>query len=417
MSDEKYKVLMVEDDKLDQIAFERLVETEKLQYDYTITGSVEQTRNILACQQFDIIITDYLLGDGTAFDMLDLVKNTPVVVVTGTGNEEIAVKAWRAGAYDYLAKDMDRGYLKALPITVENAISHKRAEENLQLLSGAVMSSVDSVYITDMEDKITFVNKAFCDTYGYRKEEILGKNSSVLWLASLKTANTRSVFRTQGIGDSWEIGFYHIRKDGSVFPVSLSRSIIKDANGHKIAVVGTVRDITERVLVEDELRRTNLKLKEQCQLKDDLVIKVSETLSRLLSGENIVDSRAHRKDGSKNLDVARRIISDLMDVLRIEAGKMELQLTEFNLGEVVSEVVGALAPVAENKNVELKAIMPESELVVRGDRSRIKRALTDLIGNSVDLMSVEGHIAVRLEDIGNEITIEIKDLRISYLRR
>jgi len=75
------------------------------------------------------VIADCFLGDGTAFDILDLVKDTPIVVVTGTGNEEIAVKAWRAGAYDYLTKDLERSYLKTVPITVENAIRHKKAED------------------------------------------------------------------------------------------------------------------------------------------------------------------------------------------------------------------------------------------------------------------------------------------------
>ncbi len=409
MGNKRYKVLMIEDDKLDQMAFERLVETQKLQYDYTIADSVSQAQNILACQQFDIIISDHLMGDGTAFDILDLVKNTPIIVVTGTGNEEIAVKAWRAGAYDYLTKDIERNYLKALPITVENAIRHKKAEENLRLLSGAIMSSVDSVYITDIDDRISFVNKAFCDTYGYKKEEILGKDCGILWLEGTKTANTRAVFRTQGIGSTWEIGFYHRRKDGSIFPVSLSRSIIKDSSGNKMAVVGTARDITERILVEDELRKTILKLEEQIQLKSELVVKVSEALKRLLSDEKMLHGRAQEKNVWKKLDMARKIISDLFDMSQIDAGKAKLQMTKLNLRDIVSEVLDDLLPFAEKKNIELRNIMPDSELIISADRDRIKQVLTNFISNSINSVSVEGHIEVRLKDIGSEVTIEIQD--------
>ncbi len=417
MSNESYKVLMIEDDKLDQIAFQRLVETEKLQYDYTIAGSVAEAKKILSSQQFDIIISDYSLGDGTTFDILEMVKNTPVIVVTGIGNEEIAVKAWRAGAYDYLAKDIERSYLKALPITVENAVSHKRAEENLRLLSGAIMSTIDSVYIADLDDKIAFVNKAFCDTYGYEWEEILGKNCGVLWLSGHKTANTRAVFRTQGIGDTWEVGFYHKRKDGSIFPVSLSRSIIKDQNGQKIAVVGTARDITERVLLEDELRKANLKLKEKCQLKDELVIKVSETLKRLLPDENMLNSISQRErvvslsnpDVWKNLNTARNIVGDILDISKIESGKMKLHQAEFDLGKAVSELVVHLTPFAQQKDIELKAAVPDCELIINGDGDRIMQALTRLIDNSINLTPTKGHIEVRLKDFGSEIVMELQD--------
>jgi len=418
MNNEKYKVLVIEDDKLDQMAFQRLVEAEELQYDYTIAGSVSEAHKILACQQFDIVISDYFLGDGTAFNILESVKDIPTIVVTGAGGEEIAVNAWRSGAYDYLTKDIERSYLKVLPITVENAIRHKKAEDNLRLLSGAIMSTIDNVYITDMDDKITFVNKAFCDTYGYKREEILGKKSSVLWLAGLNTANTRAVFRTPSIGDAWEVGFYHKRKDGSIFPVSLSKSIIKDHNGTKIAVVGTTRDITERVLVEDELRRANLKLKKQCQLKNELLIKVSETLKRLLSpveslkverDENILDGGAQQKESWKNFAVAKRIISDLLDIAHIEAGKIKLQQIELNLGDVVSEIMVDLTPLAEQKGVTLKSDIPDDELVISGDHSRIKQALTDLINNSIDMTMGKGHVEACLKDTGSEIIVVIKD--------
>jgi len=400
MENTKYRILLIEDDKLDQAAFERLVEEQELPYDYTIAGSASEAQSALACERFDVIICDYLLGDGTAFDILDLVKNTPIIVVTGTGNEKIAVKAWRAGAYDYLIKDLQRSYLTAVPITVENAIRHKQAEDKLRLLSGAVMSTDDSVYITDMNDKIIFVNKAFCETYGYKQEEVLGKDSNILWLEKLKTANTRTVIRTQGIGGTWEVGFYHKRKDGRIFPVSLSRAIIKDSSANIVAVVGIARDITERILVEDELRRANLKLKQQIQLKSELAIMVAEALERLLAEENFRDIQ---------IDKARRIISDFLCISQIDAAALELERTEFSLRSIICDVVQALSPLAEEKDIELKSFMPDSEAFINGDRDRITQALTNLISNSINSTPENGHVEVRLNDIGSEITIEVQD--------
>jgi PAS domain S-box-containing protein len=256
MENSRYKILMVEDEELYRKAFTRFVEEEGLQYDCTEAESVSEARSILSSEKFDIVLADYSLGDGTAFDILDLVKDTPIIFITGIGDEKVAVKAWKAGAYDYLIKDFERNYIKAIPITIENAIKHKKAEEQIRLLTGAVMSTDDSVYITDMEGNIIFVNKAFCETYGYEEEEIIGKHSSILSGESPQIADGED-----GHQDSREVDLYHRRKDGGEFPVSLSISAIKDENGNEFAFVGVARDISERIFIEDKVRTLNLKLK------------------------------------------------------------------------------------------------------------------------------------------------------------
>jgi PAS domain S-box-containing protein len=257
MDNDRYRILLIEDDKVDQMAFKQLVKKENLPYDCTVANSVSDARNILSNEQFDVIIADYLIGDGTAIDILAEVKNTPVILVTGAGDEEVAVKSWKNGAYDYLIKDADQNYLKAVSITIENAIKYKRTEEKLQLLSHAVMSTDDSICITDMSDKVLFVNRAFCETYGYEQDEIIGKESDVLWENNPSSAGTKSY----QVVDGWEVAFYHKRKDGSEFPVSLTRSAIKNENGEEIAVISVARDISDRIQVEEQLRAENARLK------------------------------------------------------------------------------------------------------------------------------------------------------------
>jgi len=251
MKNTRYKILLIEDDKLDQMAFMREVKDKNLPYDYTVVGSVSEAKSILNSESFDLILADYMLGDGTAFDIIDLVKNMPIIIVTGAGDEEIAVKAWRKGAFDYLIKDLQRNYLKILPIAVENTIKYKKTEEKLRLLSQAITSTGDSIYITDLENNIIFVNTAFCETYGYKEEEIVGKNGNILYTDANNTNRPVS---------GWDTGVWHRRKDGTEFPVSLLTSIIKDENGHDIAQLGVARDISELIFVEDTLKAINLEL-------------------------------------------------------------------------------------------------------------------------------------------------------------
>jgi len=339
MENTRYKILLIEDDKLDQKAFMRMVKDEELSYDCTVAGSVSQAQGILGSERFDIIIADYSLGDGTALDILDSVKNTPIILVTGAGDEETAIKAWKAGAYDYLIKDPERNYLRAVQITVENAVKHKKTIEQVQLLSGAVMSTDDSVYITDMENKIIFVNKAFCETYGYKEEDIVGKDGNILWIGRPQSENTRSVFRTQTAGSAWEVGFYHKRKDESIFPVSLSRAIIRDENGNQTAVVGVARDISERIFVEDKLRTENLKLMKQSQLKSELAVTASKELRTLLVAlKNIIHDamtgalgkispklRENLELANENIDRFTGIINDLFEISKSDTDKIEVE--------------------------------------------------------------------------------------------
>jgi len=127
----RYKVLLIEDNKLDRMAFERFVYNQKLQYDYTAARSISEAKAILSLERFDIIVSDYSLGDGTALDIVNSVKDTPIILITATEDEQVPINARSAGTYDYLPKDLDRDYLKAVPRTIENAIKHRKIEEAL----------------------------------------------------------------------------------------------------------------------------------------------------------------------------------------------------------------------------------------------------------------------------------------------
>ncbi|MDT8316785.1 MAG: histidine kinase dimerization/phospho-acceptor domain-containing protein, partial [bacterium] len=130
-SDNKYKFLLIEDDIVDQMAFERYVKKEALPYDYEIAGSVLEAKDILASTSFDIIVTDFNLGDGTAFDLLKLEIDCPVVMMTGEGDEETAKEAYRKGINGFLVKTTTGSHLKYLSVEVENAINHSRTKKEL----------------------------------------------------------------------------------------------------------------------------------------------------------------------------------------------------------------------------------------------------------------------------------------------
>jgi PAS domain S-box-containing protein len=178
----------------------------------------------------------------------------PIIVTTGSGCEETAVEALRSGAYDYIINDPDRNYLKILPLTMANAIRRKKTELRMAMLSHAMMDIGDSVYITDMDETIVFVNTRFLKMYGYTEDEILGVSAAELMP---DMSNEMNEYEPEG---NRRLDFFHRRKDGTQFPAHIPQSVIQDDTGKKMAVVGIVRDLTEqRVMEEKRIQSERLK--------------------------------------------------------------------------------------------------------------------------------------------------------------
>jgi DNA-binding NtrC family response regulator len=131
----KIRLLLIEDDPVDRMAFQRFAGEESFPYEYATARSIADAKRLLNSEGFDCVIADYRLGDGTAFDILELNLELPVIITTGAGSEQIAVQAMKAGAYDYLIKDHERNYLKVLQVTVEGSLKQKRTEERVKIQS------------------------------------------------------------------------------------------------------------------------------------------------------------------------------------------------------------------------------------------------------------------------------------------
>lgn len=122
------RVLFIDDDVVDQAAFARAVRGGTIPYDCRIAGSLGEARALLESERFDVIVADYQLGDGTGMEVLGWAQQAPVIFVTGSGNEGVAVQAMKSGASDYLVKDSRPEFLAALSASIENSIRLRKAE-------------------------------------------------------------------------------------------------------------------------------------------------------------------------------------------------------------------------------------------------------------------------------------------------
>jgi len=129
MVGDRIHMLLVEDDKFDRLAFERHVRKMDLPYDFQCASSSAQARVLLEKESFDVVLLDYLLGDGIGTELLPLLGETPGIIITGVGSEEVAASAMRHGAYDYVVKDAECKFLTSLPLTIGTVLERRKAEE------------------------------------------------------------------------------------------------------------------------------------------------------------------------------------------------------------------------------------------------------------------------------------------------
>lgn len=418
------KILLIEDDLVDQMAFKRLIQTEGLNYDYKIVDSVKEAKENLQNQEFDIIITDYLLGDGTAFEIFETMEScsdTPVIFITGHGDQKVTLKAMKIGTYDYLIKDHDRDYLKTLPKIIENALNDKAKEDQVLILSHAIMDIADGVFITNMENNITFVNKAFCQNYGYNKKELLNKHVDIIG-------------HTQLSGE-----YNHIKKDGTTFPVSLTRSVILDQSGKNIAVVGVVHDISQHKKIEGSLKAAKEAAEEASRSKSDFLSIVSHELRTPLTSirgfTNIIKKRldgvvfpSAPKDDKKiekainqvssNLNIMveeterlTTLINNVLDLAKIEAGKVEWGEDMVDLKDIFERAAVATSSLFEAKNLCLQKEIRGEKHLVKGDKDRLIQVVTNLFSNAVKFTE-KGVITYKIISQVDSIRCEIHDTGI-----
>ncbi|KAF5046632.1 Adaptive-response sensory-kinase SasA [anaerobic digester metagenome] len=135
--------------------------------------------------------------------------------------------------------------------THSDITERKEAERELRIKDMAIASSLDAISLTDLDDRITYVNRASLAMHGWdREEEIIGQPASMLWADPEETERVIAEFRRDG---TWSGEAMGRRRDGSTFPMQLALSAITDETGAKLGSMGSWIDITRRKLAEQEL--------------------------------------------------------------------------------------------------------------------------------------------------------------------
>lgn len=285
-------------------------------------------------------------------------------------------------------------------------------QEQLSKLSQAVAQSPESVVITNTRAEIEYVNDAFVIATGYQPHEVLGQNPKMLQSGNTPQRTYDDLWQAIANGQMWRGEFYNKRKDGSEYVEFAIITPLRQKDGRITHYVAVKEDITEKKHIGIELDGYRHHLEElvtqrtlelsQAREEADAANQAKSTFLANMSHEirtpmNAIMGLSHllrqdttsttQMDKLNKIDSACRhlltIINDVLDISKIEAGKMALERRQFQIAEVVGNVHTLMEPDALAKGLALQVQGDALPLWVQADATRLRQALLNLVSNAV----------------------------------
>lgn len=274
-----------------------------------------------------------------------------------------------------------------------------------------IESSIDALMTTDLLGVITDVNEQMEQLTGRSREELVGSPFKAYFTEPDRAEDGIRLVLREGTVTNYELTAR--AKDGTQTVVSYNASTFHDAAGKLQGVFAAARDVTENKELEAKLHRTNVELEDANVTKDRFLASMSHELRTPLNailgftgtmlmgiaGPLTDDQEDQLHTVEQNGKHLLSIINDLLDLAKIESGKVDLKFEAFTAQEVVEEVTSGLRSLADDKDLALKTVMPEEALRIRSDRRALCQILINLANN-----------AIKFTDSG-EVTIVVEQVR------
>lgn len=303
--------------------------------------------------------------------------------------------------------------------------------ETRNYLKSVLDNSADIIMTTDAEGRIVEFNNGAIRILGYSREEMIGKRADELWVRPWERERTLELLDRTDYIANYETQLK--TRDGRCIDISLTLSALKSSSGERIGTVGISKDITERKRLERALEERNMDLQElndkleerildrtrdleranseldrSNRLKSQFIATMSHELrtplnsilgfSELLMDEvyDPVTERQKRyisniyNSGSHLL----QLISNVLDIAKIESGKIELQHETFLITQTVAEVDAVIRSLAQKKQQQLSVQVADDMPPIRADRVKFKQILYNLLSNAVKFTPEGGAVSV-----------------------
>jgi PAS domain S-box-containing protein len=313
---------------------------------------------------------------------------------------------------DVLLTRMEREGAAFIQATVRDISARKADEAQIRKLAQAVEQSPEIIIITNLASEIEYVNDAFVRTSGYSPEEAIGQNPRILQSGKTPRATYTAMWNRLVLGQSWQGEFINKRKNGEEYIEFAHISPIHPPGGHISHYVAVMEDITERKHNAEELTLHRHHLEElvetrthelaQAKEAAEIANRAKSTFLANMSHEirtpmNGILGLAHllRRDGVNPQQADRidkittsgthllGIINDILDLSKIEAGKLVLEQTDFALADLLRGIVAVMGDAVAAKGLKLSVRVAGMPQALRGDPTRLSQALVNYLGNAL----------------------------------
>jgi PAS domain S-box-containing protein len=280
------------------------------------------------------------------------------------------------------------------------------------VLRQIVTIASDAIICIDGAQRITFFNDGAQQIFGYAAQEVIGKPLDVLLPVHFRGAHAAHIERfgqstvsARTMGERRPIS--GVRKDGTEFPAEAAIAHIETDEGTAYSVV--LRDITERRRIEAVSAQLVLDLRNAVSARDEMLGIVSHDLRNPVNAVKMLSSAILRSgdDGGLPKDVAEHattmmraaeqmdtLIQDLLDVTRIESGRMQISPQAVPFQDLVASTFDTLAPLAADGGVALQSVIPAALPAVDVDTGRITQVLSNLVSNAIKYTPRGGNVTL-----------------------
>jgi PAS domain S-box-containing protein len=288
-----------------------------------------------------------------------------------------------------------------------------RAEETLsderKILRALIDNVPDFMYVKDRDCRFLVANLSVARQMGAQTPaELLGKNDFDFYPREIATVfydDEQRVIRSgQAEVNREETG---VDSHGNVTQVMTTQVPLRDKNGRVTGLVGIGRDITHLKKVQEEMQKARESAEAASQAKSEFLANMSHEIRTPLNGvmgmtdlaldtDLTPEQREYLETVKMSGDSLLTVINDILDFSKIEAGKIDLEALDFNLRDSLESTLKTLAVRADEKGLELLCeVGPDVPEIVRGDASRLRQIVVNLVGNAIKFTD-SGEIAVRV---------------------
>jgi len=288
------------------------------------------------------------------------------------------------------------------------------------LLAAIVDSSDDAIVSKNLHGIVTSWNRGAYHVFGYTSDEMIGQPILRLLPPDQPEEEARILARIQRGERVDHYETVRIRKDGRRIDVSLTISPIRTNNGEIIGASKIARDITNQKLALVRLAEAHKQLKEADRMKSEFISTLSHELRTPLTAMvgwiQLLRDNPTGEELSEGLDIIERnvrvqsqLVNDLLDMSRIESGKMSVDIQRIDLPAVVEAALDAVRPTADMKGIRLTMAFSSVEGIIMADKNRIQQVVWNLLTNAIKFTSKGGRVHITIERVNSHVEIAVTD--------